>query len=66
MGFWRGIHSVHLMSPVIQMMFLCEQDMFKVALNGSHLLEYRHRLPFQNISAMQIDGDCVVTQIAYH
>ncbi|XP_038066073.1 galectin-4-like [Patiria miniata] len=49
-----------------EIMFLCEHNQFKVALNGSHLLEYPHRLPFQNISALHIDGDVVVTEVKYH
>ncbi|XP_022109717.1 galectin-5-like isoform X2 [Acanthaster planci] len=48
-----------------EIMFQCEQHQFKVALNGSHLLDFKHRLPFQNISALAVDGDCVVTEINY-
>ncbi|XP_033647779.1 galectin-8-like [Asterias rubens] len=49
-----------------EIMFLCTKQMFKVALNGSHLLEYQHRLPFQNISALGIEGDVRITQITFN
>ncbi|XP_022111349.1 galectin-4-like [Acanthaster planci] len=69
---WDGTEQKHRTyfpfhpNGTYEIMFLCEHHEFKVALNGSHLLEFKHRLPFQNISALAVDGDCVVTEINYH
>ncbi|XP_038069739.1 galectin-4-like [Patiria miniata] len=49
-----------------EIMFLCEKDKFNVAMNGLHLFEYKHRLPFQNISALEIAGDCDVIEVQYN
>jgi hypothetical protein len=61
----RGYFPFHP-NGTYEIMFLCEQHEFKVALNGSHLLEFKHRLPYQNISAFAVDGDVVVTEINFH
>lgn len=39
-------------------LILVEEDQFRVAVNGRHFIEYKHRIPFTSISIINIDG-CV-------
>ncbi|XP_045457162.1 galectin-6-like [Melitaea cinxia] len=38
---------------------------FKVALNGVHFCEFAHRLPFQRITHLTIDGDVMMQFIGF-
>ena len=40
-----------------EFMILVESHQFKIALNGNHFTEFRHRLPFERINHIAIDGD---------
>lgn len=42
---------------------LCQQNQFKVAINGRHLLEYRHRLPLQSASYLTVQGDVTLSMV---
>lgn len=42
---------------------LCEEDKFKVAVSGRHLLEYKHRIPFGQVSKFSIHGDITLTDV---
>ncbi|XP_012286911.1 collagen alpha-1(III) chain [Orussus abietinus] len=48
-----------------EIIILCEQHCYKIAVNGNHFTEFRHRLPFQKVSHLIIDGDVEVTSIFY-
>lgn len=37
----------------------------QIAVNGQHFTEFRHRIPFQRISHVAIDGDTVISSIQY-
>lgn len=46
------------------MMILCEQHCFKVAVDGKHFIEFKHRLqPLDRFRFLGIVGDVKVTQI---
>ncbi|XP_066437216.1 galectin-4-like isoform X1 [Eleutherodactylus coqui] len=38
---------------------------FQVTVNGQHLLEYRHRVPYQNIQSLQISGDLNLSCVTF-
>lgn len=38
-------------------LILCEPQSIKVALNGVHFCEFAHRVPYQRISHITVDGD---------
>lgn len=38
-------------------LILCDANSLKVALNGQHFCEFIHRMPFQRISHITVDGD---------
>ncbi|XP_046975422.1 galectin-4-like isoform X1 [Vanessa cardui] len=44
---------------------LCDTQSFKIALNGVHFCEFPHRLPFQRISHLTIDGDVMMQFIGF-
>ncbi|XP_077995835.1 galectin-8-like [Glandiceps talaboti] len=48
-----------------EIIFLCQPDCFKVAVNGRHLLEYAHRISYSQIDRIDIGGDIRVTQIRF-
>ena len=48
-----------------EVMVLIDSDHFKIAINGSHFTEFRHRLPLQRITHLSIDGDVTIGSITY-
>ncbi|XP_002731585.1 galectin-8-like [Saccoglossus kowalevskii] len=48
-----------------EIIILCQNDCYKVAVNGSHLLEYRHRIAYQQVDTLHVGGDVRINQIRY-
>lgn len=48
-----------------EILLLCDHDCFKIAINGKHFTEFMHRLPYQKITHLVIDGDVEVECISY-
>ncbi|CAH0698395.1 unnamed protein product [Spodoptera exigua] len=46
-------------------LILCEPQSLKVAVNGVHFCEFPHRVPFQRISHITVDGDVMIQLIAF-
>lgn len=46
-----------------EIIILTEPEQFKIAINGSHFCEFRHRLPYPEISHLSIDGDVDIDHI---
>ncbi|XP_037341872.2 galectin-8 isoform X2 [Pungitius pungitius] len=44
---------------------LVHQDVFKVAVNGTHLLEYKHKMPLGRVDTFSISGKVRVHAIGY-
>ncbi|OWR48605.1 Galectin-12, partial [Danaus plexippus plexippus] len=44
---------------------LCEPQSIKVALNGVHFCEFPHRIPFQRISHLTVDGDVMLQFVGF-
>ncbi|XP_030633134.1 galectin-9-like [Chanos chanos] len=47
------------------LMILAELNSYKISLNGAHLMEYRHRLPFTMVDTIFVDGMVEVNSIAF-
>lgn len=48
-----------------QLKILVEEDMFKVAVDGSHLLEYEHRVGgLEEVTLLRIEGDVILHSVA--
>lgn len=45
-------------------MILTEADQFKIAINGAHYCEFRHRIPYEQITHLTIDGDVDIERIS--
>ncbi|XP_043271608.1 spidroin-2-like [Venturia canescens] len=48
-----------------EIIVLCEALQYKIAVNGKHFTEFAHRLPYQRITHLVIDGDVEVKSIVY-
>ncbi|XP_066593855.1 uncharacterized protein [Prorops nasuta] len=48
-----------------EVIILCETTCFKIAVNGRHFTEFRHRLPYSKITHLVIDGDVHVNSINF-
>ncbi|XP_077290863.1 uncharacterized protein LOC143914490 isoform X2 [Arctopsyche grandis] len=48
-----------------QAILLCEQQSFKLALNGQHFCEFQHRTPIYRVSHLTIDGDVTISMIQF-
>ncbi|XP_017885783.1 basic salivary proline-rich protein 1-like isoform X2 [Ceratina calcarata] len=46
-----------------EILILCEAHCYKIAVNGRHFAEFRHRLPFQKVTHLVIDGDVEVESV---
>ena len=54
----------HYKYSLPQMLILCQPHQFKLAVNGSHLLEYRHRVQdLSTINQLEIMGDLELMDI---
>lgn len=55
-----------IMSPHVafEIMILAEPDQFKIAVNGAHYCEFRHRIPYHQITHLTIDGDVDIDRIS--
>ncbi|XP_022111353.1 galectin-9-like [Acanthaster planci] len=49
-----------------ELVILCEGDEFKVAVNGRHYLDYKHRVNLQEIKAVAVAGDVEISSIRFH
>lgn len=49
----------------MQLKILVEEDMFKVAVDGTHLLEYEHRVGgFEEVTLVRVVGDVTLISAA--
>lgn len=49
---------------VLQVIIRCEQQQFKVAVDGRHLLDYRHRVQeLSSITQLEVEGDVTLHDI---
>ncbi|KAK7874239.1 hypothetical protein R5R35_006278 [Gryllus longicercus] len=48
-----------------EIIVLCDPDHYKIAVNGQHFTEYIHRIPYQRVSHLTIDGDVTIAMISY-
>lgn len=56
--------SVTRPSPLCQILLLCQPHQFKLAVNGSHLLEFRHRVQdLSSIDQLEIMGDLELADV---
>ncbi|XP_066531517.1 galectin-8 isoform X2 [Hoplias malabaricus] len=44
---------------------LVHEDVFKVAVNGAHILEYKHRIPLERVDTFSISGKVKIQAIGY-
>lgn len=48
-----------------EIIVLCKSDCYKIAVNGRHFSDFPHRLPFQKVTHLTIDGDVDISSIFY-
>ncbi|XP_034255938.1 galectin-7-like [Thrips palmi] len=48
-----------------EIILLCEATHFKIAVNGAHYTEFEHRLAFQTVSHITIDGDIQLSAVRF-
>ncbi|CAL8316485.1 unnamed protein product [Merluccius merluccius] len=66
-----GREEVHQKMPfslgkMFEIIILVQKDMFKVAVNGNHLLEYNQRLDLDQVDTLGISGKVQVQAIAFY
>ncbi|XP_072295817.1 galectin-8 isoform X2 [Eucyclogobius newberryi] len=60
------IHKVRPLKPgaAFELVILVQSDAYKVALNGAHLVQYKHRVELQRVDTLLIQGKVQVQAIA--
>lgn len=48
-----------------EILLLCEPACYKIAINGRHFAQFDHRLPYQKVTHLVIDGDVQLDSIAF-
>ncbi|XP_077537423.1 galectin-4-like isoform X3 [Haemaphysalis longicornis] len=48
-----------------EILVLTEHDHFKIAINGQHYAEFRHRIPIQRVTHLAMDGDTAINLIQF-
>lgn len=48
-----------------EILLLCDHSCYKIAINGRHFAEFAHRVPYQRVTHLVIDGDVEVNSIIY-
>lgn len=48
-----------------EIIILCEPLQYKIAINGRHYTEFAHRLPYQRVTHLVIDGDVEIISVFY-
>ena len=48
-----------------EIIILCEYNCCKIAVNGRHFTEFQHRLPYDKVTHLTIDGDVEINSIFY-
>ncbi|XP_046822778.1 uncharacterized protein LOC124425847 [Vespa crabro] len=48
-----------------EIIILCDHLNYKIAINGRHFAEFAHRLPYQKVTYLVIDGDVEIFSIIY-
>ncbi|XP_018571836.1 galectin-4 isoform X1 [Anoplophora glabripennis] len=48
-----------------EILILTDTRDYKVAVNGEHFCEFPHRIPFENVSHLLIDGDVNITLVSW-
>ena len=48
-----------------ELLFLVQHEAFKVAVNGKHFIEYKHRIPYQVVGLLKIEGDAVIDRVNF-
>lgn len=46
-----------------QMLLLCEGHGFKIAFNGQHFCEFRHRMPYQRVTHVSVEGSVTIHNV---
>ena len=48
-----------------EIIILCEYYCYKIAINGRHFAEFSHRLPYEKVTHLVIDGEVEISSIFY-
>ena len=48
-----------------ELLFLVQEHSFKVAVNGKHFIEFHHRIPYQSVGLLQVDGEVSLERINF-
>ncbi|XP_030759425.1 trithorax group protein osa-like [Sitophilus oryzae] len=48
-----------------EILLLVDPHRYKIAINGQHFAEFDHRIPFEKVTHLVIDGDVSITLISY-
>jgi hypothetical protein len=52
-------------NAIFEVLILATDTFFKIALNGKHFCNFKHRLPLDQVRFISIKGDCIVHHVTF-
>ncbi|XP_039270432.2 galectin-9-like [Styela clava] len=54
-----------MMGQPFELIILCQQHQYKIAVNGRHFIEYGHRINMQNVRFLSIEGAVQISMVRF-
>ncbi|XP_067129258.1 uncharacterized protein [Centruroides vittatus] len=61
----HGPYFPFVVGQNFEILILTEGDEYKIAVNGQHFCEFKHRIPIYRVTSLSINGEATINQINY-
>lgn len=61
----HGPYFPFVVGQHFEILILTEGDEYKIAVNGQHFCEFKHRIPIYRVTSLSVNGDATINEIKY-